>query len=31
MLTNSAFWVGVVVALVAMYLWHKYQMRKAGS
>lgn len=31
MLTSSHFWVGAVVALVVMYLWHKYQMKKMGG
>lgn len=31
MLTNHAFWVGVIATFIAMYVWHKYQSKKAGA
>jgi hypothetical protein len=31
MLTSHEFWVGAIVALVLMYVYHKYQMKKSGS
>jgi multisubunit Na+/H+ antiporter MnhE subunit len=31
MLTSQHFWVGFIVALIAMYVYHKYQMKKAGA
>ena len=29
MLVRTEFWVGVIVALVAVYLWHRYQQQKS--
>ena len=31
MLTNTHFWAGLLAGVVLVYLWHKYQMKKAGG
>lgn len=31
MLTDAHFWFGLVAGVVLVYLWHKYQVKKAAG
>jgi hypothetical protein len=31
MLTDMHFWVGLLAGVILVWLWHKYQMKKAGQ
>lgn len=31
MLSSKEFWAGALIGVVAVYVWHKYQMKKSGS